>query len=698
MDAVTEAGTAMRAGRAARMARLLKPRSVAVIGGDLAAEVITQCRALGFTGRLMAVNSKRPDLASIATVARIEDLPEIPDAAFIAVNSTASIEAVAALRRLGCGGAVCHAAGFAEIGDGGAALQAGLVEAAGDMLVLGPNCYGLLNLMDGVALWPDVHGGALVDRGVAIISQSGNIAINMTMQQRSLPLAVVITLGNQAMVGVSDAIEALLEDGRISAIGLHIEGLGDIPRFSRVAIRALERRVPIVALKVGRSAHGARTALSHTSTLSGADQLYDVLFARHGIHRAEGISGFLEALKALHVLGPQASAGIATVSCSGGEAGLMADIGARLGLEFPSLTPDQTADLRAVLRSNEALGNPLDYHTFIWGDGHAMRRCFAAVMRGPAEVTAMAYDFPRDGFDWHGYWMAGFRAFAAAAAETGARAAIISNLPENQPVWAGAAMLEAGIAPLQGLEDGLAAIKASAEIGMAQNRPPPVPLADSAIPVRGPGVPLNEAEGKRILARAGIAVPDALAVVVDEAGTAASRLGFPVVLKALGGDLAHKTEQGAVALSLATTEDVLAAAERMRAFGDQVLVEKMIGGVVAEMIVGVVRDPQFGLYVTVGAGGLLVELLRDSAIILLPATVAEIRAALGGLRISPLLGGWRGGPAGDVEALVNAILAIARLAEAEGDGLLEFEVNPLLVLPEGRGVMAVDAMIRLTEA
>ena len=231
------------------LARLLSPRSIAVIGGREAAEVVRQCDRIGFAGPIWPVNPKRDEIAGRKCFPDIASLPGAPDAAFIAVPREAAVAAVGELARIGCGGAVCYASGFAEFDARGAALEREMVAASGAMALAGPNCYGFLNYLDGAALWPDQHGGRRVTRGVAIVTQSGNIGQNLTMQTRGMPLAALITVGNKAKGDLAEYVDALLDEDRISAIGLHIEGLDDIAAFARSAARARDRRVPIVVVK-----------------------------------------------------------------------------------------------------------------------------------------------------------------------------------------------------------------------------------------------------------------------------------------------------------------------------------------------------------------------------------------------------------------------------------------------------------------
>ena len=444
------------------LARLLRPRSIAVLGGRQAAEVVRQCDRMGFAGEIWPVHPERQTLEGRRVYRSISELPAAPDAAFLAVNRHLSVEALAALAARGTGGAVVYASGFAEAGPEGAALQERLVRAAEGMPVLGPNCYGCLNYLDGVPLWPDQHGGKRVARGVAIVTQSGNIALNLTMQTRGLPIAYMVTLGNQAVVGLSAAIEALAADDRVSAIGLHIEGINHPANFAHAAAAARAKGIPMVALKAGRSAAGARLTVSHTASVAGAGAAVDAFLRRCGVAQVRSIPAFLESLKLLHVFGPLAGRDIASMSCSGGEAALIADAAGARRLDFRALDAGQRAAVATTLPPLVTVSNPLDYHTFTWADEAALSETFAAMMAANFALTMLVLDFPRrDRYD-DADWDASVRALAAAAARTGARAAVLATLPEAMPEARAEALIAAGIAPLSGIDDGL-----EAEIGRA---------------------------------------------------------------------------------------------------------------------------------------------------------------------------------------------------------------------------------------
>lgn len=684
--------------RIAALERLLRPRHVAVFGGRFAEEVIRQSERIGFTGELWPVNPGRDTLAGHRCYDDVAALPDAPDASFVAVPRERNLDIVRALAARGAGGVVCYAAGFAEADAEGRDLQAALAQAAGDLAVVGPNCYGILNYLDGATLWPDVHGGARIDEGVAIVTQSGNVGISITMQQRSLPLAYLISVGNQAVLTVADYIEALIADPRVKAIGIHVESVDDVARFSEAAIAAHEARMPLVALKVGRSELGARAALSHTRSLVGDDACYDALFRRLHIARVRGLAEFLEALKLLAILGPLPGRRVASVSCSGGEATLVADTAAALGMQMPPFDARTQARLEAVLGPRVHVANPLDYHTYIWGRPAAQRECFAAVLAGGYDVAVHVFDYLSPALADARDWDNTVDALADAAREAGTRAVVISTLPENLPAPVRDKLLASGVVPLLGLEEGMGALRVAMDVGRGfgseARAPLPVAVFDG---VPGDASVLGEWRAKAELARFGIQVPPS--VLADSATLLerAAEIGYPVVLKAALPDVAHKTEAGGVAVGIPDADALRRAAEGMRHLGDGFLVEAMVPAAVVEMLVGVTRDPQFGLALTVGAGGSLIELLADTRTLLFPITEVAVEEALGSLRIGRLLDGYRGGPAGDRGAAIAAVMAIAAYAEAHGSRLEELDVNPLMVLPEGRGAVAADALIRMRE-
>ncbi len=685
---------------------MLRPRSIAMVGGDAAAEAIRQCDGLGFDGEVWPVHPVRRTVAGRAAFPAIADLPRPPDIAFVAVNRVATVAVVRELAGAGAGGVVCYASGFREADDGGD-LQQALVDAAGDMPMVGPNCYGLLNYLDGIALWPDQHGGRALDaseRGVAIVTQSSNIAISLTMQQRSLPLGFMVTAGNQAQLGVSALAAALLEDGRVTALGLHVEAFDSVPGFEALASKARERGVPVVLLKAGRSERGRAATLSHTASIAGSNAGARAFLRRLGFAQVEGLPEFLDALKLLHVHGPIESNRVGVLCCSGGEAGIVADAVEGTALALPDLGPDRAAAVAATVHPLVAVANPLDYHTFSWGDEAALARTFAAFARGPFDMVCVVLDFPRADRCRPEDWRITQRAFGRAVDATGTRGAVIATLPENLPEETAAELIERGIAPLAGVREALAAIECAACVGAAWRDAQPRALVSGTVVAERPVV-LDEAEAKARLAAVGVPVLDGRPVAsADEAVAVAARLGGPVALKALG--FAHKTEHGAVALGVSGALEVHGAATALlglfedsaaRGAAAKLLVERFEPDLVAELIVGLHRDPLFGPMLTVGAGGTLAEILADSATLLLPVTRCELRDALAGLRCAPILGGYRGRPPADIDAALDAILAIARFGADNAERLEELDVNPLGIRRRGHGAVALDALIRIRE-
>jgi acetate---CoA ligase (ADP-forming) len=686
----------------ANLSRLLNPTSIAFVGGNECAIAITRTRELGFTGKIFAVHPKREELGGIATVKSVDQIEGPIDAAFVAVKREPTIDIVRALSNKGCGGAVIYAAGFAEAG--AADLQAELLKAANGMPLLGPNCYGFVNTLSRCALWPDDHGLEIRESGVAIITQSGNIACNFGMSRRALPLASLFAIGNQADVDIARMVAALCVDDRITAIGLHIEGLKHIPAFARAAELARHHRKPIIALKTGRSEQGAKVTMSHTSSLSGADNLYDALFERHGIARMKSVTAFAETLKFLHHGGPINDSRLVSMSCSGGEAALVADMALEKNVSFPPFNAETKPRVAATLNELVSIDNPLDYHTFIWGDEAKLEATFTATLSGGYDVGMLILDVPVHPHMNPAAWYKTSGAFIAAAKTNNARAVIVASLPESMPLEMAAQLSVENITPMMGLDDALTAFEAAAFIGKSFSRiANPLTAAQGELdrltssPLAGE-VPegrrgaFTEHEGKQLLQNFGLTIPQGQLCTPTTAVEAANTLGYPVALKISSTTILHKTEVGGVALNLRNSVEVEAAAKRMATLGDELLVEKMVQGAVAELIIGVKSDPQFGLALVIGAGGIFTELLKDSVTLLLPCSEDEIIRALKSLRVWRLIEGFRG-KSGDQQATVEAINSVCKFASAYQNEIDELDINPLFVLPHG--AVAADALIKM---
>jgi acyl-CoA synthetase (NDP forming) len=686
--------------------RMLAPRHVAFVGGRSMARALKRCAEGGYLGQMWLVNPQHDSLEGVPCVRSIAELPCGPDAVFIATNRDLTLTCVAELAAIGTGGAICYASGFAETGAEGQALQQQLLEAAGDMALLGPNCYGLLDYLHSSALWPVAHGGKAVEKGVAVLTQSGNFAYNLSMSDRSLPVAYMASVGNQAQLGVAELMDVLLDEPRVTAIGLHLEGLKNVPGFARAAHKALEKGIPIIALKTGVSQIGAELALSHTSSLSGSDALYDALFDRLGVIRVSGPVSFVETLKAAACGNLPAGNSLIALACSGGDAGLIADYAECNDLSLPKLDDGQVGELAQVLPSYANLVNPLDFTTAIWGDAVALDRMLDSALRTEADAAMLVLDYPAEVTGERKECDLLLDLYCKALERHGKTGFVTSAFPELLPAHARERLHAQGVAALQGVEDGLAAWGRIA--GYQRNRQALLALGESALvplcpqALEGEGQLLNEWDSKQALRAFGLPTPNGKLSTPDNALQDAQALGYPLVLKAVSAQLPHKTEAGAVALNLKDGSALSAALEKMRtsiaAYApdvsfDQLLLEPMAKPPLAELIVGIKRENDFGLALVIGAGGILVELLKDSRSLLLPTTDGAIRNALLSLRSAPLLQGFRGREAADLDALVAAIRAVADYACENAAQLLELDVNPLLV--GANGTTAVDALIRL---
>ncbi len=676
--------------------RLLKPRSIAVFGGAQAQETIRQSDLMTYSGEIWPVHPKKTEILGRTVYRSVEDLPASPDAAYVGVNRNVTIEIVRQLAAIKAGGAVCYATGFTESGEDGVELQNQLLEASGDMPLIGPNCYGLLNYLDGAMLWPDQQGGRRVDKGVAIITMSSNVGFNLTMQRRGLPIAYLISLGNKLKFDLHDAIHAFAREDRVTALGLFLETLPDPQAFQEAVYITRKLGKPIVAVKVGRTDVAKKMVVSHTASLAGSDTLVNELFNRLGIARVDSLEAFIEALKVLHVLGPLNGGRIGAMSTSGGDLTLLADaLGPNLNL--PQLSETTTERLRKIVHDRVVPANPFDYQMFGWNDEDHMAAKFGAFLSEKFDVGLSLLDYPREDICDQSTWSGAERGFVRAAKQTNTKAAILATFADTITESVAQNLMKDDVAYLAGIDAGVAGIQAAVDVGRAWQQPPAPPL----LPAQGPSnadsaVVLNEAESKAFLASHGVPVPDTRIVTdVETAVAAADTMGYPVVVKALG--LAHKTELGGVRTDLGNAASVATAIKAMSDLSEIFLVEKMITGVVAELIVGVSYDEQFGPFVVVGGGGIWVEVMQDSASILLPTTKAHVHQTLDALKCAPLFRGYRGAPPADLKAAVDVIMAIAHMVEKDPTAIRELDINPLMLLAEGQGAVAADALVRLNQ-
>ena len=572
------------------------------------------------------------------------------------------------------------------------------------------------------------------------------------MQRRGLAVAWMVTLGNQADVGLPEAFEAVVDDEACTGVGLCVEGLDDIERFAAAAAAARRRDLPVVALKLGASERAEAIAITHTASLVGDDAAYDALFRRLGIRRVHTVPELLDTLAVLCVLGPLAGGRLVSLSCSGGEAALVGDRSRGRDLSFPPFAPDHADRVAAALDDRVAVTNPLDYQTFIWGDEARLAGCFGTVLGAggigagakPFDAALLVLDFPAEGLDRSRWWPT-LRAFAGACVASGTPGVVAASMAENLPEEARARAAELGLAACGDIDTALGALESAAawQSSGSGTRPPDslVPPADSrragsrrsspwspsvssstscdrgagssgatgTKPHRhrertyGSGVTgeaaapvaqLREHEAKQRLAAAGIDVPAGFVVPVAEAAAAAERVGCPVVVKTPAGT--HKSDTGGVVVGVSAPAEAEAAARCLAAApGESVLVEAFVGDAVAELLVNARSAPPVGMLLTLGAGGTLAELLDNTASLLLPAAPDDVLEALRSLRIWPLLAGHRGSPAGAVDAVVEAVAALGALV-CDDRSIIEIEINPLIVTPHA--AVAVDALMLVAES
>ena len=727
----------------ANLRRLLRPRHVAVLGGVDAETVAGECRRIGYDGPFWPVNPKRETIGGFACFPSVDDLPEPPDAVFIAVPREQAIDSLARLSAMGAGGAIIYTAGFAEIGGDGPAMEAALIEAAGDMAIIGPNCYGLINYVDRVALWPFAHGGGFHGRGAAIITQSGMLSSDLTMAQRGLPLSYMLSVGNQAVLRIEDFIDTLADLPEVSAIGVHIEGIRDPQRFQAAGLKALANNVPLVALKTGTSALGSELTVSHTGSLSGADEVYDAFFDRLGMIRVTEPSEMLETLKFLTVAGVPAGRRLAGLACSGGGATMLADAAEAHGLDLPRPSAATAERLRTQLPLTATVSNPLDYTTPIWGVPDKTEPVFSTLFADGYDAAVIIQDYPAAGLDESKpFYRNDSISFLNAAAAAGLPAAVCSTIAENLDVETRAFLVAKNVAPMQGIGDCVRAIAAAARYGAARRRlladpPPPLILDDPNLddpnlddkslddpnlddksfddkslddtpPISAAAtfdaVMLDEAAAKALLSSWQISVPPSLILADLPTQTQMPPalppgLDYPLVAKALSPDLPHKSEVGAVVLNIGSGDELLAALATIDANLTQhaptarrtgYLVEAMQPSPLGELMLSLRRDPAFGLVLTLASGGVLVELLGDAVTLLVPASDDVIAAAIDRLAMARILRGYRGGDVADLAPLITAINQLTT-ALADDPGLSLVEINPLFVGTDG--VTAVDAVI-----
>ena len=630
----------------------------------------------------------------------VEDLPAVPDAAFVAIPNKQTVKAVERLASMGAGGAVCYASGFAEVRGDGPELERKLQEVMGDMPLIGPNCYGVLNFQDGVALWPDEHGGQRCERGVAIVSQSGNITVSLSMQRRGVPVAYLISTGNMAGLKTHDYVYAMLENPNITAIGLYLEGISNASALSEAALAAMNRNLPIVVLVGGGSERGAAVTLSHSNSMSGSKETNAAFFQKFGMIQTSSIPQLLETLKFVSILSTRRERTMASISCSGGEAALVADLAEQHELILPKFNDVQYATLHQVLGNKVKISNPLDYHTYIWGNQAAQKECFQAVFSGEQAVTVKVLDIPTEGICDTREWEDAIQAIIAAKKQTQARVAVVSTLHENLSIEIQDRFASQGIAPMLGLEECILAISETAKFAQTRSTINQISPLRCLRENQNGTITLREHEGKQKLREIGLSVVEGREVssskldeLAADAKRAANELGYPVVAKASSSSYVHKSDIGGVFLNIQSDSELVCALEKLKKLSSRILIEKMAAQPFLELLIGLRHDPLFGHMMVIGTGGMFAELIEDSVILFAPFDESDFDRAFDQIRIGQILRGYRHS-AGDLNAVVETLRILAdRFTEFESE-MTEIEINPLFVYEKGQGVLAVDVLLR----
>src|SRR3984957_9393876 len=448
--------------------RLIAPRSIALIGAGAWTDAVAAGNAaVGYSGAIWRVHPTRTSTAAAPYFRSVADLPAAPDAAFIAVPNHEAPAVAGALAARGAGGFVCFTAGFSEAGgEAGRLLTDDLVKQAGTLPFFGPNCYGFVNFFDRAAMMPDQVVGARVERGVALICQSGTIALTLMFNDRSLPIGFLFSVGNQTRLAVEDLIEILSEDSRVSAFGLYLEGIKDPARFARSADSARKAGKPIAVIKSGRTEAAARTARSHTGALAGADQVFEAFCRQAGIARCDTLGTLCETLKLFHVGGPLAGRKVLIMGASGGDMAMTADVSRDLDLDFAPVPQERAAALREVMTDRVTIANPFDIHTYLWFDPPALKRVFTEVLHSGYDAAGFMLDSPPEGKADSAAYDAVIDVFIEAARGAPTRAALIASLPETISAAVRQRCLDGGVIPLQGQREALEALSLAGGVGV----------------------------------------------------------------------------------------------------------------------------------------------------------------------------------------------------------------------------------------
>ena len=703
------------------LAPLLNPRAIAVVGaserpGSAGRLVLENLRHLGYRGTVYAVHPNYKKVLGYSCYPDLKSLPGPVDSVAVLLAAEKVLSTLETAVETGAQAAWVLASGFAEAGPEGEARQANLARFAGEtgLMVCGPNCIGVTNLVDRVATYSAALSPATQAGGVSAVVQSGAICLGLANAAR-FGFRYLISSGNEAVLDSADYIGYLTNDPRTQVIIAFLEGIRDPQKFVAAAQAAAEASKPILLVKVGRSETARLAVQAHTGSLAGCDAVFDAVLYQLGVMRLGTLDELVEAAELFLTCPLPAGEGVGLLSLSGGHIGLAADLAQDLGLTFPAFSAEAQQALTDILPAYSPIANPLD----AWGSGDLERTypaCVKVVSRQEdIHLLAVSRDTPPQVASREvEQSLSVAKAAVQAAQETGKPVLVFSNLSTTFQQEVKQVLDEGGVPYLQGTRETLRAIQTFVRYASFRRRlgkqtsagcPSPADLPDWRRKLQGMRGSLSEVEGRRLLAAYGIPGPrEAVVATAEEAVEAAQRIGYPLVLKILSPDIQHKTEIGGVRVGLedevavvTAFREVMAAARlhHPQARLEGALVQEMIPADAVEVILGVLQDPDFGPVIVFGSGGILVELLRDSSLRLPPLSHKEALEMIHETRGGRLLQGFRGRPPADIDALAGALVRVSQLAVDLGDVVAALEVNPLMVLPRGQGVRAVDALVEL---
>ncbi len=690
------------------ISRLLQPRSVAIIGASAdaaktAGRPVSYLLKHGFAGEIYPVNPKVDRIGDLVCYPDIASLPAVPDVGIVLLGAERAHLAVRDLAARGTAAVIVLASGYTETGEEGARRQQQLIEAAGDMRILGPNTIGLVNLTDSIVLSAT---GALEMAhfpvgGIGVVSQSGGIlgALLSRAAARGVGLSKLISTSNEVDLELADFIDHLADDEATKVIALYVETVRDPAKFRSACLKAARAGKPVVAFKIGRSEAGAKAAVSHTGALAGADRMYDALFKQVGVIRAHTFSDLLDIPAALATGRKLHGKRVAILTSTGGAGTLVSDDLGMAGFDTPGPDAATAEALRALQTGDHAVldRNPIDV-TLAGLQPDLLRGAINVLLKSPS------YDALTIIVGSSSLAMPELLASAIGDCLPHSDKPVIAYVSPHAPE-VGALLTQRGVPAFAAAESCTAALHAMFQVAQLQ---PQVECSEPAALVAVQDLPtgaLDEYQAKQLFTRFGVpCAGERIVASPAEAEAAARELGGRVVLKILSAEITHKSDVGGVAVNL-TAETIGA---RLGAMASEVetkagvlpkrfLVQEMVGGG-TELILGMHRDA-LGTAILLGMGGVTAELFKDTTMRLLPPngwlSRADALAMAQELKTWPLLDGFRGRPLADVDALVTAIVAFSQMAAQLGERLVEAEINPVFVLPQGQGVRAADGVVVL---